>query len=910
MKVLWSRIRGLFATRQLESRLDEEIETHLELLAQEHIRQGMSPEEARFAARRSFGGVDAMKESHRDSRGLPFIETFLHDIRYAVRMLRKTPAFTAVAVLSLALGIGANTAVFTLINALILRTLPVANPSELVTLSSRIAGGPGFISFPMYRDLEAKQQVFTGILASAGETPSRIVIPSRSEPAVLDNVPVSFVTANYFAVLGVPPSIGRFFTSSEDRDPDSSRTQGSVAVLSHSFWERQFGRDPSVLGRVIEIQRSPCRIIGVAARGFQGEAINAAPDIWVPLIPFTMRAELENWDGVFTSYIARLRPGTNVSEAGAAMNVIYGHLVAAERQMKPAFATRAKVSDYRLELKSGSTGIDRNLRRTFSKPLWIIMAVVALVLIIACANIANLLLARSVVRRREIGVRLALGCSRTRLLRQLLTESVLLSLAGAVAGLAVSYFGVRVMADIAGIGSSMALAPDLLVLSFTAAVAIGTGLIFGIAPALRASRAGLAQGLNDRGQTATTPNRNRLSRLLVAGQVALCLPLLAGAGLLVKTVRNLHLTDLGFRPDHVLIFDLAGSPHDFAPATLARVAREVHERVRSVPGVQAASVSGLMLFSRSDISTAVKIDGYVPSAEEELPRRGGGVSQTASIRFNSVSPGYFETTGMTLVEGRAFQITDTEDAVAVAVVNESMARRYFAGRSAVGSTLHVTPAGAAKQVAVRVVGVVRDAKYNDIRADVKPMFYMPLTQLPRNLRAIEVRTAMSASAITPAIRQALHDSAEFFMIRRVFTLSEQVDRTLAAERMMTNLCAFFSAIALLLSCIGLFGVMAYSVANRTNEIGVRLALGADPRDVLWMVLRQSIGVVSAGLLAGSMLAFVSVRLLKSFLFQLTPSDPGALVIALSLLIAASAAAALIPAFRAARVDPLAALRYE
>ncbi len=656
-------------------------------------------------------------------------------------MLAKNPGFTAIAVLTLALGIGANTAVFSLINAVLLRMLPVANPQELVVLEASQHGGPGIISFPMYRDLRAHQEVLTDIFASAGETPIRLTIPQGSESLDLDNIRTDFVTANYFTVLGLRPVAGRFFTEDEDRNPNSSETAGSVAVISDALWERQFGRDPSAMGKTILVRRSACRVVGVAPRGFQGEATGSNTDIWVPLISFSSAEELENRRGVFTSYMGRLKPGADQSQAQAVLTILFQQLLEAERIQSPQNTAR-KASDFSIALTSGAAGFDYGVRRTFTKPLWIIMAIAALVLFIACANVANLLLSRAASRRREVAVRLALGCSRRRLLRQLLTESLLLSLLGTLAGIVFAYWASPILVRMIETGPfplPINLRPDGRMLFFMAAVTVLSGLGFGLAPAWQAGAVELTSALKDQGRAGTGKRtRQYLGRTLVAVQVALSLLLLVGAGLLIRSFRNLHQIDLGFNPEQVLIFDLAHSPQDRTPEVMTRTAREVRDRVMQIPGVQSASVSGLLLFSPSDISAPIKIQDNEPSQQQPIP-----------IRFSSVSPGFFETVGMSVLQGRPIQEQDSESGSLVAVINESMARRYFAPGSALGHWIEIpvnwrSPFEVAKGKPIEIVGVVRDAKYNDLRADVKPMFYVPFQQMPRSLRSLEVRTTESS----------------------------------------------------------------------------------------------------------------------------------------------------------------------
>lgn len=833
------------------------------------------------------------------------MQTVLHDLRYGARMLVKQPGFTLVAVVTLALGIGANTAVFTLINAVLLRMLPVSNPQQLVELNATQRSGRAIISFPMYRDIRSRQQVLTDIFASAGETPLRLTIPNGSESVELDNIRTDFVTANYFGVLGLQPAAGRFFTEEEDRNPNSSDSAGSVAVISYAFWERQFGRDPAVFDKTVLVRRSPCRVIGIMPRGFHGEAFGSNTDVWVPLITFSSLDNLENRRGVFTSYMGRLKPGVGQAQAQTALTTLFQQFIQSEPvQSARDAARRASAPDFSIALASAATGFDYGVRRTFTKPLWIIMAIVACVLFIACANVANLLLARAASRRREIAVRLALGCNRPRLIRQLLTESLLLAFLGSLVGIGFAYWASPLLARMIETGP-LDLLPDARVLAFMTAVTIVAGLGFGLAPAWRASALDLTSALKDQGRAGVgTRARQYLGRTLVVVQVALSLLLLVGASLLIRSFRNLHSIELGFRPDQVLIFDLAHNPQDRQPAAMARIAREVRARVTQIPGVQSASLSGLLLFSPSDISAPIKIQDNAASQQEPIP-----------IRFSSVSAGFFETVGMTIVRGRPINDQDSENAPLVAVVNESMARQYFPQGSVLGRTIEIpanwrSPFEASQGKPIEIVGIVRDAKYNDLRADVKPMFYLPILQMPRSLRSLEVRTTEPSAVLAGRVRSELLGVTKDLMIRRVIPLSDQVDRTLAGERMITTLCTFFGGLALLLATVGLYGVISYSVVQRTNEIGIRMALGATGRSVMSLVLRQSLIVVLAGLAVGLTLALMLTRLVSSFLFGISPIDPLSIAVAAMALILVAALAVLLPARRAAKVDPLVALRYE
>jgi predicted permease len=905
---LSSLCRALFRKSAIERELDAELHAALKTLVDRHMADGMTDEAAERAARIDLGAIEPIKEAVRDVRAGAAIESMLSDVRYALRTLRKSPAFTIAALLSLALGIGANTAIFTFINALLLRPLPVRYAASLVEMSG---AGPerAFVSFPMYRDIADRQQVLTGIFATAGETPTRVTVPSGSgSDAEIDNVRISFVSGNYFPVLGVDPVAGRLFSPDDDRHPDSATSAGSVVVLSDAFWDRQFGRDPSIIDRTILIGRVRCQVIGVTPRGFVGEVVGNAADGWVPLTTFSSREDLDNRQGVFTSYVGRLKPDVEPRQAQASLTLLFGQLLAAEGQTKAP-------EQHSIVLESAAAGLDFSMRRTYLKPLFILMGMVAVVLLIACANIANLLLARAAARTGEIGVRLALGCSRSRLVRQLLTESALLAATGAGLGLLVSEWASKSLAEMAlrgPVGLRLNLAVDVRVFGFLAALSIVTAIAFGLVPALRSTQVDLAPALKGLRRGGGSIGKGRASRVLVIGQVALSLLLLIGAGLLVRSFQKLHAQDLGFAPENVLIFSLGHGAADRSPAAMVTVEKTARQRVAAIPGVDSASLSGMMIFSPSDIGLRFTIPGDQTPSSEPL-----------EARYTSVSPGYFETLSMTIVAGRSFE--ERDDAVgarAVTVVNESFARRFLSERpeEAVGRTIVlgdganrgkvVLADGANRGKPIEVVGVVHDSKYNDLREPAKPLLFLPYAQMTRSLRSLQVRTTQPIAAVAGPIRDALSGVTKDIMIRGLLPLSEQVDQSLAAEQLLLRLCVLFGGLALLLACLGLYGVVAYAVAQRTPEIGVRVALGATPAAVMTAVLRDTLVLVVAGIAIGIPAALASARLLITFLYGLTPRDPATLAFATVTLLAAAALAAALPALRAARIDPNLALRHD
>jgi predicted permease len=898
-RVVHRVIRGLIALlrrNREEHELDEELHAYLDTAVERHMRAGLSREAATRAARVELGSATALKDHVRDAGWESRLESVWQDLRYAVRILRRSPGFTTVAVCSLAVGIGATTAIFTAVNALLLRPLPVDRPEQLV----EVQGVRALVSFAMYRDLRSHQQVFTDMAVTARDSPKRLTTTEGTQTVRVDNVNVSVATGTYFSLLGLRPAAGRFFTPDDDRGTDSSESAGSVIVLSHAFWQRQFDSDPAIVGQTVLVDRSPCLVIGIAPRGFDGERAGSKPDAWVPLVPFTPANELEGRQGTFGSRIARLKPGVTREQAQISMTALFQQLLATEGIIKDDIDSRG------IRLTSAEAGVETFVGVTYLRPLGIVMAVALLVLLIACANVANLLIARGARRQSELGIRLAIGCARGRLIRQLLTESLVLSALGAAAGVGVAYWGTTVLLQMLSLGEypvTLDLAPDTRVLLFLVGLVVVTGIGFGMAPALMGSRLdpGASFAIRSRGIV----SRRRFSHALVAIQVAVSLLLLVGAGLFISSLRNLYATDRGFTPDHVVLFDLQHNPRRTDPESLTRVAEDIHARVAGLAGVESASVSWIQLFSGRDQRMRLEIPGFTPPAAT----RGAGFISNEGIvraRFNPVSAGYFDTVGMTVLEGRGLESRDDATAPLVAVVNESMARAYFNG-GALGRTFS-TSEPTLDGRPLEIIGIVRDAKYNSIREPGRPMFYVPLSQMPRAVRSIEVRTQQPVGPLVASIRQALGDSIPDVMIRRVVTLSDQVTASLSAERLIMRLFGFFGAAALLLACIGLYGVLAYSVAQRTAEIGVRLALGATRRAIMRLVLGETAAMVITGVALGLVLALGATRLLARFLYGVTPTDLPSFAAAVTLLVATASVAAWLPSWRATRVDPTTALR--
>jgi predicted permease len=895
---LWKKLQFLVRRNRFDRELDEEMRFHLEMKTQENLESGISPEDARYAAPRRFGNTTRLKEISRETWGLVWLESLGQDLRYGFRMLRRSPAVTAAAVLSLALGIGANTAIFSLIDALLLEMLPVRNPQRLVTISSVSVGGRDqMFSYAAYRDFRDQTEGFADALASSSLQKVNIVMSGPGELQA-ELVERRLVSGNYFSVLGVDAILGRTFTADEDRVPG----EHPLAVISHGYWKRRFGQDPRVVGKTFSAQDTLFTIIGVAPPEFFGESVGESPDLWVPLT-MAPRAPSWLWSGHSVTWLqimGRLRPGVTVEQAQASAALVFGRIQAQTVAGMDNPRWRQQVLEKRIELAPGSTGFSE-LRERFSQPLKILMAVVSVVLLIACANVSSMMLARSTARQREMGVRLALGASRMRLVRQFITESLLTSLIGGALGLIFAYWGAGILIALVSRGATpppLDTDPNSRVFAFTLTVSLLAGIMFGLMPALRATQAELAPALKEDARTLTVGrSRQRLGKALVVAQVALSLLLLIGAGLFVRSLQNLKSLDLGFNRENVLMLRIDTRATGYKDVRLANLHTQLLERVESIRGVRSASLSFMGLLGGGSWGNKISVQGYTPRPNE-----------TMHTFANAVGPKYFETMGMSLLLGRAFTPQDNEHAPKVAVVNESMARRYFGSENAIGKRFGL--GGPENSGRIEIVGVVRDAKYISLREGPRPMTYLPFLQYPAPLTELEVRTAGIPTVLSDSIRQAVRAVDQNLPVLEVTTLADQVDSSLIRERLFAKLSSAFSLLAVALSCLGLYGLMAYSVARRTSEIGLRLALGAERRDVLWMVLREVLVLVLIGVAIGVPAALAGTQVISSFLFGLTPSDPTTIAVAAVLMVAVAALAGYLPARRASRVDPMVALRCE
>ena len=869
-----------------ERDLAAELEANLELQIEDNRHAGMTPAEARRAALVKFGGIESIKENYRDQKGLPFLESLAQDLRHSLRMLRKSPMFTLVAVVSLGLGIGANTAIFSLIDALLLRELPVREPHRLFALTQtgrKSLKSSSNIRYGLFRQLEREHQALSGIFTFAGSPRSNVTIGTQGE--VTDALLVSH---DYFRVLGVHPQIGRTFEPGEQ----------NVIVISHRYWKRRFAGDLSVLGRSVAINGSPYTVIGVTPPEFFGPVVGTWIDVTIPAFGGSTMPVAD--DDQLMWVIGRVADGVTEQQAIASLTAT------AQRWME----SRGSRQRPAIVFEPASRGISF-LRAQFSRPLYVLMAMVALVLLIACANVAGLLLARASTREQEFAIRLGIGASRWRLVRQLLTESILLSLLGGVAGLlfarwsaeAVAAF-VSTLKDPVGLDVSV----DMHVFGFAALAAGITGILFGVAPALRGTRLDLTAALKQGGRSAGGGAGVKLRRILVAGQVALAVLLVAGATLFARSLNNLRNIDTGFQRESVLMMSMDPAQIGYKDQQIADLYERILDRVERVPGVRSATFLRNNLLADAASLTSIVVPGRPPQPEDEM-ELGQGMKIASATRSFTVGPRFVETMGMALLEGRDLRPTDRVGTPLVAVVTESFARYFFHGESALGKRFGYGPD---KPYAVEIVGVVKDVKHKQLRERPTRTVYSPALQDPGSWRntTLNVRTATDPARMAPALQRAIAETAPGLPVFNVAPLQRLFDDAVVTERTLALLSGFFGILALLLASIGLYGLLAYSVEKRRHEIGVRLALGARSEDVLAMVLRETAVLIAGGLIPGLAATVVAGRWIASFLYGLTPADPTALALTVAALGTIGVLSVWMPARKAARTDPMVALRHE
>ncbi|HXJ96534.1 MAG TPA: ABC transporter permease [Terriglobia bacterium] len=905
LRVLASRLRGLLTRRRLDEDFQQELDSHLALLTEENVRRGMAPEDAGRAARVRLGGVTQLRETNRDLRGLPWLETLVQDVRYGLRQLRRSPGFTTAAVVTLALGIGANTALFSLIDAVLLRMLPVTSPERLVHLFSVTADGGtnDYFSYPTYKTLRDQNHVFSDVFAFRALGDVDFEVDGHGELAQ-----GQAVTGNYHAVLG------RTINPADDR----VRAGSPVAVISYRYWERRFGRDPSVLDKNIVLDNVPFRVIGVTAPEFFGLEPGQAVDVWIPLAEYAqirpgiaaIGTPYDIFEAAYRNSIrimARLKPGVTEAKAQADLAPIFQQALqrVADSLIGLPFDSpqgHKLLLTTRLEVEAGGRGL-ASLRERFSKPLLTLTAVVGLLLLIACTNVAGLLLVRAAARQREIAIRVALGAPRRRLIRQLITESVMLAFAGGVLGLLLAHWGSNSLVALMSHSAAPVLLnvrPDARVLAFTLIVSLATALLFGLAPALRASRLDVSPATKESVRTLGAVGRQaRLGKILAITQVALSLVMLITAGLLVRSLANLRGLYPGFNQDRVLLVSVNPTLVGYTESQIDQLYAQVLERIRAIPGVRSASFSMSSPLGQSSGFTDAVVEGYTPSPGEHMV-----------VQLNLVGPGYFRTLETAVLAGREFNDADAAGAPKVAVINQAMSRRFFGENTTIGSRFSL-PDWVGDKTMIEIVGVVEDAKSEDMRQAAPPTAYVPFPQSsdPGSV-TFEVRTYTNPASMSESVRRTIQQADSRIPVFAVRTLAEQVDESLVEERLTASLSSLFGLLALMLASIGVYGLIAHTVARRTNEIGLRMALGAHRGQILSMVMGQTFVLAAAGLSIGIPAAVAASRLVTSELYGVRATDPITLAGAAALMTALIAVAGYLPARRATKVDPMVALRYE
>jgi predicted permease len=922
MNPLKNLLNGVNALRHKDRRnqdIDEELQSYRDASVEEKLRRGMTRESALRAASIEIGSPESVKHQVWSATWESTAESLWQDVRYGARQLLKSPGFSIVAILSLALGIGANTAIFTLINDLLLKSLPVRDPQQLVSFGAGNGGGilgavhPGSVdifSYDFYKHLEREQQQnpkFLQGLTAFSSFP--IMISVRSSQAA--NSPATqaasyLVSGTFFSTLGTQPILGRSLSTSDTNAPGSS----PVAVISYRYWQQALAADPGVIGRTLNINGTLFNIIGVMPANFYGVDLSEqAPDMWLPLTmqaPVMLQpAMLDSSELYWLHILARRNPDVRLSESQAWVTTQWQQFETARAGAQISDTRRQEIGRNFIELRPGGSGISR-LRSAYEAPLAVLMGIVAIVLLIACANLANFLLAKAASREREFSTRLALGSSRARIVRQVLTETLLLAFTGGALGLIVAFLGTRFLIKfIVGPQSHTALAatPDLRVLVFTSAICVFTGILFGIAPALRVSRIHAAGALSANTRTPSSAggrSARLLPNFLVTAQVMLSLVLLATAGLFLRTLHNLQTHDLGFDRTNILLVNTNAKFAGYKPAQLNALYARILTRIDALPGVRSATLSGAPPMWHGNWGSPITIQGRPTAPNEDV-----------SALLQRVSPGYFETLGIPLLRGRVIGPEDTASSLNAVVVNQTLANKYFPHGDAIGHSF--TVADPSVKGSWQIVGVVRDATYNHAGEETDPMAYLAVMQLTEDDQYaywLQVRTTGDPAAVAGEVRSALAEIDPNLPILEIQTIGEQLDHLIDEQRLVSQLSGFFSLLALSLCAIGLYGVMTYSVVRRTNEIGVRMALGAPSNQVLWMVLKESIVLLAIGIALGIPAALGAARAVQSGLFGLHPTDIPTLAAAIVTITAVTLVAAWFPARRATRIDPLVALRYE
>jgi predicted permease len=910
-RVFSSKLAAPFKRRRVEQDLNGEVELHLEMLTERLMRDGLSPDEAAAAASRQFGNATLLRERHHETRTFSALSTLWRDLRFGARQLRRNPLLALVGIASLALGIGANTAIFSAAKRVLFDTLPVRDPHQLRMLTwtsgreqrvppawgdvwSNESGGltGNAFSYAVLEQLRQRSDAIQDLIA----------FKDIGMTATIDGHPEvvagELLSGNAFTALGANTILGRALSPADDAGPG----KGPVAVITDAYWAQRFGRSPSALGKSITLNGVPVTIIGITAGRFAGLQMASAAQVFVPvtmqplIIPRAQNSSvslLDNPQSWWVQVIARLRP--DVSETRAQSELDATLRQTANETLHPAKA----LDDLHMKFEPGDRGLDY-LKGQFARPSYVLLALAGLVLMLACVNLANLLLARAAARQREISTRLALGASRRSIMRQMLTESLLLSSLGGAAGLLLGYLARNLIPHLLEKSSeadATQVAFDWRVLAFTLGISLATGLLFGLAPAWQATRGAASAGLRDSAGATVGRHRLWLDKALVVFQISLSAVLLIGAGLFARTLGNLSNTPLGFQADHILLFRINPPRSRYGNPQALALHQQLEEKFSAIPGVRSVSLSNIAIIGDGNSGSS-----FHPSDrpfEKDAPR----------VQMNDVGSDFFRTMGIPILQGRAFNARDNASSPHVAIINRALAKKYFPGKNPIGETFEADPEDIPGPV--RIVGIAADTRYADLRSETPPTFYLPYGQgLEFGKVVYELRTIAEPGSILPQVRAAVESLDRDLPLIDVSTMDEQVKSTLSDERTFAQLTGGFSVLALVLASIGIYGIMAYTVARRTSEIGLRIALGAKTNHILGRVLREAIWLAGFGIAIGVVAALWLTRFISAMLYGLKPTDPLTLTATAMSLISISLLAAFAPARRASQVDPIRALRHE
>jgi putative ABC transport system permease protein len=880
---LISRTSTWLRPRAIDQDFANELDSHLAMLADENIRRGMQPEEARRAARIKLGGVTQLKETNRELRSLPVIETFLHDSRYALRMMRRNPGFTAVAVLTLALGIGANTAIFSVVYAVLLKPLPYANPNQLVSaFQANVQEGvpEDGTSYPNFEEWRAQNHVFSDLSTINFH---QLTLTGSGEPSVVNTC---VVTPQHFALLDVKPLQGRIFY------PDDGK-QGAppVVILSENLWRGTLGADPKIVGSSITLDKRPFTVVGIMPAAFRSPFINSKQDVWIPLVQDPLFGSwMARRGGHWLPVFGRLKPGVSLAQAQAEMDAI-------SERLASEFPAENKGWTVRL------VPMQKEIVGDVRTALLVLLGAVGLVLLIACANIANLLLTRATSRSKEIAVRTALGAGRSRIIRQLLSETAVLGLLGGVVGIALAYWGVRALSSLLpdNLPQLNAIRVDNFVLIFALSLSAIASVAFGLVPALFASKSDIQASLREgSSRSGESGNRRRARSFLAAAEIALAVVLLVAAGLLLRSFSKLTSVSPGFDAQHIVKAEVSLPQFQYSkPQQWTAFSDELLANIQAQPGLQDSAIAIPVPITDGFINLAFEIVGVPPAS----------ASDSRLADYVSISPNYFRVMGIPLLSGRLFNQQDIADAPRVTLISKALAQRYFPNQDPIGKHLNFgfPPNGDVSREIIGIVGDVRDKSLGDAPA---PMMYVPFAQAPFWGANLVVKSTLSTSAVATSIRQQVQKIDKDLPVTDVEKLPDLLDASVSQQRFRTFLLGLFAAMALILAATGIFGVISYSVSRRTNEIGIRVALGASRSTILRMILRETLILAAVGLAVGLPCALAASHLIGHMLFGVSANDPLTLAAVAFTLAAVAALAGFVPARRAMQVDPMVALRHE